>query len=68
MIRKVPKLVNKQLQYAYILTNISRGKGNQAMKLDQLTDYNKRYIFIQKLCGKENSLVPDLFLFLKRVR
>ena len=36
----------------YILTNISRSKGNQTMKLDQLTEYNKRHIFIQKLFGK----------------
>ena len=35
-----------------ILTNISRSKGNQAIKLDQLIEYNKRNIFFQKLCGK----------------
>ena len=32
----------------YILTNnynISRSKGNQTMKLDQLIDYNKKKIF-----------------------
>ena len=35
----------------HILTNISRSGGNQAMKLGQLIEYNKRNIFIQKLCG-----------------
>ena len=35
-----------------ILTNISQSKGNQAIKLDQLIEYNKRNIFFQKLCGK----------------
>ena len=34
----------------YILTNISRSKGNQTMKLGQLIEYNK--YFLQKLCGK----------------
>ena len=33
--------------YIYILPNI-----NQAMKLGQLTKYNKGYIFLQKLCRK----------------
>ena len=30
----------------YILTNISRSKYNQTMKLGQLTEYNKRNIFL----------------------
>ena len=46
--------------------NISQGKSNQTMKLDQLIDYNKRNIFLQKLCrkfGKETSSRP-LFILL----
>ena len=35
-----------------ILPNISQSKGNQAMKFGQLIEYNKRNIFLQKLCGK----------------
>ena len=41
-----------QLQYTYILPNISQNKGNQTMKFGQLIEYNKRNIFLQKLCGK----------------
>ena len=36
----------KQLQYT--LPNISRSKGNQAMKFGQVIEYNKRNIFLQK--------------------
>ena len=36
----------------HILPNISQSKGNQTMKFDQLIEYNKRNIFLQKLCGK----------------
>ena len=32
----------------HILTNISRSKGNQAMKFGQLTEYNLRNISIEK--------------------
>ena len=35
-----------------ILTNISQSKGKQTMKFGQLIEYNKRNIFLQKLCGK----------------
>ena len=31
-----------------IYTNISRGKGNQAMKLGQLIEYNMRNFFLEK--------------------
>ena len=41
-----------QLQYTYILPNISQNKGNQTMKFGQLIEYNKRNIFLQKLCRK----------------
>ena len=42
----------KQITAIHILSNISRSKGNQAMKLGQLIEYNKRNIFLQKLCRK----------------
>ena len=48
-----------------ILPNISQSKGNQTMKFGQLIEYNKRNIFLQKLCrkwGKETSFRP-LFIF-----
>ena len=35
-----------------ILPDISQSKGNQAVEFGQLIDYNKRNIFLQKLCGK----------------
>ena len=34
----------------HILSNISRSKGNQTMKFDQLIEYNKRNIFLKKSC------------------
>ena len=42
----------KQTIAMNILTNISRIKGNQTMKLGQLKEYKKRNIFLQKLCRK----------------
>ena len=36
----------------HILINISGIKGNQTMKFDQLTEYDKRNIFIQKFYRK----------------
>ena len=51
----------------HILTNISESKGKQTMRFGQLTEYNKRNIFLQKLCGKwgkETSSRP-LFDFLR---
>ena len=35
-----------------ILANTSQSKGNLKMKFGQLIEYNKRNIFLQKLCGK----------------
>ena len=32
----------------HILPNISRGRGNQTMKFDQLVEYNMRNIFVEK--------------------
>ena len=36
----------------HILPNISQSKGNQTITSGQLIEYNKRNIFLQKLCGK----------------
>ena len=36
----------------HILPNISQSKGNQTIKFGQLIEYNKRNIFLQKLCRK----------------
>ena len=35
----------QQIITAHILSNISRSKSNQTMKLSQLIEYNKRNIF-----------------------
>ena len=43
----------------YILTNISRSKGNQTMKFDQLIKYNMRKIFIEKSYTKcAEEIIP----------
>ena len=49
----------------HILTNISRSKGNQTVKLGQLIEYNKRNIFLQKLCKKWGREISPLFVFKK---
>ena len=50
-----------------ILPNISQSKGSQTIKFGQLTEYNKRNIFLQVLCRKwGRRLVPDLFLFFRK--
>ena len=36
----------------HILPDILQSKGNQIMKFGQLIEYNKRNIFVQKLCEK----------------
>ena len=35
-----------------ILPSISQSKGNQAEKFGQFIEYNKKNIFLQKLCRK----------------
>ena len=42
----------KQTIAIHILPNISRSKGNQAMKLCLLVEYNKRNIFLEKFYTK----------------
>ena len=36
----------------HVLPNVSQSKGNQNMKFGQLIEFNKKNIFLQKLCGK----------------
>ena len=51
----------------YILPNISQSKGNQTVNFDQLTEYNKRNIFLQKLCGKWFRETSSRSLSLKKL-
>ena len=39
----------QQIIKIHILSNISRSKDNQAVKFDQLIEFNMRYIFVEKL-------------------
>ena len=51
----------------HVLPNISRSKGNQTMKIDQLLEYNKRNIYSTNHAENEPvRLVSDLFLFFKK--
>ena len=46
----------------HFLANISRSKGNQTMKFDQLVEYNMRTNFLEKSfskCGGETILRPS---------
>ena len=38
----------KQTIAIHILSNISRSRGNQTMKFNQLTEYNLKNIFLEK--------------------
>ena len=51
----------------HILPNISQIKSNQTMKIGQLIEYDKRYIFFKNYVeNKAVRLVADLFLFFKK--
>ena len=53
----------KQTIAIHTIPNISRSKGNQAMKLDQLTEYNMRNIFLKNhIKNVVEKLFPDPFL------
>ena len=47
-----PIFIVELLDPIHILCNISRSQGNLTLKLGQLIEYNKRYIFLQKLYSK----------------
>ena len=42
----------KQTIVVHILTNMSRRKGDQTMKIGQLIEYYMRNIFLEKSCTK----------------
>ena len=51
-----------------MLPNISRSKCNQAMQFGQFIEYNLRNIFFKYHAeNKAGRLVPNLFLFFKKV-
>ena len=62
-IRLISKIFNITLETIaiHILTNISRSKGNQTIKCDQLIEHNMRNIFLEKSytkCGGETIPRP----------
>ena len=59
--------IGQQTVTILISPNISRSKGNQAMKFHQLMKYSVRNTFLQKpcrKCGRETNSRP-VFVFLK---
>ena len=53
----------KQTNALQILSNISRRKGSQKMKIIQLIEYSMRNIFLETSCKKVvKKLAPDLLL------
>ena len=64
-LRLISNFYEKQIIAIHILPNISRSKGNQAMKFGQLLEYNMRNIF-KPAENQAGRLVPDLFLFFKK--
>ena len=49
----------------HILPNISRSKGNQTMKLGQVTEYKQRNIALQTSCRKRGRESSSRLLFFK---
>ena len=62
--------IYRYILYTYtmhMLPKISRSKGNQAMKFDQLIKYNNRNVFLENHAENEaRRPAPDLFLFFKK--
>ena len=55
--------LGKQTIAVHILLNISRSKGNQTMKIGQLTEYKMRNIFLEKsYTNVVEKLLPDPFV------
>ena len=48
----------------HIFPNISQSKGNQTMKFGQLIEYNKKNIFLQKICKKRGRETSPRTLFI----
>ena len=69
MIRKIRLVLKfmtsqpgKQTIVMYILTNISRSKGNQTMKFGQLIECNMRNVFLEKPYTKRGGgTIPRSF-------
>ena len=58
----------QQIITIHILPNISRSKGNQAMKSGQLRKYCMTNMFLQSHAQNEvRRLVPELFLFFFKI-
>ena len=53
----------KQMIKINIFPNISRSKGNLAMKFDQLIEHNVRNSFLQKPCRKRDRKISSIPLF-----
>ena len=66
-IRLISKIFNITLETIaiHILTNISRSKGNQTIKCDQLIEYNMRKNFLEKSYTKCCGATIPRFLFKK---
>ena len=57
----------KQIISIRILPNVSRSRGNLAMKFVQLIKYSMKKFFLKMHAENEiGRLVPDLFLFFKK--
>ena len=50
----------------HILSNISWSEDNQAMRFDQVTEYNKRNIFLQNSCKKWVCETSSNFFLLRK--
>ena len=51
----------------HIFSNISQSKDNQAMKFGQLIDITKEKFFKNYAENEAGRLVPDLFLFFRKL-
>ena len=59
----------QQIITIHILSNIAISEGNPTMKFDQLIKYNVKIFFFKYYAENEpGRLVPDLFLFFKKLR
>ena len=61
-VRLIPKFMTsstgKQTITMHILPNISRSKGNRAMKFDKLVEYDMKDIFLEKPYKRESREKP----------
>ena len=59
-----------QIITIYVMTNISRSKGNEVMEFGQLIEYNVKNNFLQKFYTENEvgRLIPEIFLFWKKLK